>query len=136
MRSLTGIKTTDRWLKRISLPVTLSITSSRKTKSLTARQVRSSFKFVTWKSRAILPKKPLTIIEGSYACHPHFEIDSKIANRIKVYLECDRADQKQRILLRNGENMLKRFVGEWIPMENEYNNKFGIRAKSDFIIQT
>lgn len=66
------------------------------------------------------PKKveptDLIICEGSYSFHPYF---GKYYD-IKYFSDIDSETQKQRILKRNGEAMLARFVNEWIPMEERY----------------
>ena len=44
--------------------------------------------------------------------------------------------QSERILKRNGENMLKRFTEEWIPLENKYFKEFKIEEKADLVIRS
>lgn len=70
-----------------------------------------------------LPWKPLVIIEGSYSHHPYF----KDAYDLRVFLEVTPDEQRERILKRNGEFMLGRFISEWIPKENAYFEKFDIK---------
>lgn len=65
------------------------------------------------------------IVEGSYSMHPHF---GDIYD-VKMWVEIDPQLQRERILRRNGEKMLMRFVNEWIPMENHYAEAFGIAEK-------
>lgn len=69
----------------------------------------------------------LNIVEGSYSMHPYFGdvYDMKIALDIGVQL------QRERILLRNGKEMLQRFEAEWIPKENAYFEKFHIFEDCD-----
>ena len=83
-------------------------------------------------SSITLPKTPLTIIEGSYSCHPYFSSRSDI----RIFVKCDPKEQKRRILERNGEEMLRMFVSRWIPMEQRYNEAYGISENVDFIIET
>ncbi len=73
---------------------------------------------------------PLSIVEGSYSCHPTLEKDYDF----KIFLSVDPAAQLERIRVRNGEKMLTRFKNEWIPMENRYFEAFSIREKADFVI--
>lgn len=73
--------------------------------------------------------KALTIVEGSYSLHPYFGD----AYDLRIFMDLDGETQKQRILERNGAYMLERFVGEWIPKENAYFEKFGIREKCDLV---
>lgn len=70
-------------------------------------------------------KKRLNIAEGSYSCHPYFGE----CYDLKIFLDLDDELQKKRILERNGAYMLSRFVGEWIPKENDYFKKFDIKEK-------
>jgi len=77
-------------------------------------------------------KAPVTIIEGAYSAHPYF---GDIYD-IKVFFDIDDALQKERILKRNGQEMLNRFTETWIPMENRYIQAFSIKEKSDIIINT
>jgi len=82
-----------------------------------------------------LALSPLTIIEGSYACHPAFGIPHQ-ANVLRLYVECEADEQERRLLERNGPALLRRFVSEWIPMELAYDKAFRIRENADFIIKT
>ena len=68
---------------------------------------------------AVEPKK-LNIIEGAYSLHPYF---GEIYD-VKLLLTVSPDEQKRRILSRNGEKMLSRFLNEWIPKENAYFEKF------------
>jgi len=72
----------------------------------------------------IAPNK-VRIVEGSYSMHPHF---GDIYD-VKAWVEIDGQLQRERILRRNGEKMLQRFVNEWIPMENHYAQAYGIAEK-------
>ena len=66
------------------------------------------------KYKETLKYERLNIIEGSYSCHP-------------LFVEVDYEVQIERIRERNGELMLKRFITEWIPKENEYFRKMKIK---------
>ncbi len=80
------------------------------------------------KSILVTPKK-LNIIEGVYSMHPTL-IHSY---DLKVFLQIGPEEQSRRILERNGPFMHKKFMDEWIPLEDEYFDKMGIRDKSDLI---
>lgn len=69
--------------------------------------------------------KRLNIIEGSYSCHPYFGD----VYQVKFFVELSPEGQKARILARNGEEKYKRFVNEWIPMENKYFETYKIWEK-------
>lgn len=61
-------------------------------------------------------KAAAAIIEGSYCCHPalqeHYDL--------RIFLSIPAAEQKRRLLLREGEAGLRRFVERWIPLEEAY----------------
>lgn len=79
-------------------------------------------------SPTVNPKR-INIIEGVYSFHPYFGdiYDCKIL----LTVDCD--EQKRRILNRNGEFMLNRFLTEWIPLENLYFN--AIKIVPDFLFK-
>ena len=70
------------------------------------------------------------IVEGSYSQHPMFPSYADIT----IFVDISKELQKERILHRNGEKMTELFETKWIPMEEQYFNKFQIKEKSDFTI--
>lgn len=74
--------------------------------------------------------KQVVIIEGAYSMHkelyPYYSLS--------IFLEIEESLQKDRILARNGEKMLKRWVEEWIPLENYYFNEEDTKTKADLVI--
>jgi len=82
------------------------------------------------KTISVKPKK-LNIIEGVYSMHPTL-IDSY---DLKIFLEIDEEEQSRRILERSGAVMHRRFIEEWIPLENKYFDKMGIKEKGDLVFQ-
>lgn len=78
----------------------------------------------------VTPKR-LNIIEGCYSMHPTL-IDFY---DLKVFLGVDKEEQSDRILKRNGPLMHKRFLTEWIPLEDEYFEKMKIPEKCDLVFQ-
>ena len=70
------------------------------------------------------------IVEGSYSLHPCFGEYYDYS----IFLEVDEEIQKQRILKRNGEQMLSRFINEWIPKENAYFHQYEIKKKAKLTI--
>lgn len=84
-----------------------------------------------FKNKFLMNKKVI-IIEGAYSSHPYFENYADF----KIFLKVDEETQRERILKRNGEEMLKRFTNEWIPKENKYFNEFKIEEKADIIIRS
>lgn len=81
---------------------------------------------------AVLPKVPVTIIEGAYALHPKFGDYADLC----VFMETDEAEQRRRILERDGEKMLKMFESRWIPFERKYEQTYSIREKCTLRIIT
>jgi len=77
---------------------------------------------------SVIPQK-LNIIEGSYSMHPTLTNNYDL----KIFLHIDEKEQSSRILKRNGAYMLKRFLCEWIPLENRYFNELDIQEQSDLI---
>ena len=73
--------------------------------------------------------RSLTVIEGAYSLHPTLSE----AFDIKVLVTTSPEVQAERILARNGAEMQKRFLKEWIPMENRYLKHFNIPKQCDLI---
>lgn len=81
----------------------------------------------------IEPKnKKLTVVEGAYSMHP----DMGSAYDISVFLSISREEQKARINKRNTPETAKRFFNEWIPLEEKYFSKMGIKEKCSMVIYT
>ena len=68
--------------------------------------------------------------EGAYSLHPAL----REAWNLKVFLSVDPQTQRDRILARNGPERLKRFLFEWIPMEERYIQSFDVAAVCDFVL--
>ncbi len=78
----------------------------------------------------IYHKNRLTIIEGSYSCHPKLK---------KYYHYCVFMDilpefQKERLLKRNGDTGYLRFKNLWIPLEEQYFKKHSVLEQCDMVI--
>ena len=76
----------------------------------------------------VTPKK-INVVEGVYSAHPAF---SRYYDLL-VFLDIDQKQQKERVLLRNGEGLAKRFFEEWIPLENRCFSGTDIKTRSDLI---
>lgn len=76
-------------------------------------------------------RKKVTIVEGVYALHPllypHYDL--------KVFVTLEKDLQLERLLIRGGPERTRRFVEEWIPMEEKYFRFFGIREQCDLVIE-
>ena len=73
----------------------------------------------------------LHIIEGSYSQHPYFGTPYHLTICLDIGME----RQRERIRMRNGEEMLKRFIAEWIPKENAYLESYHIFEQCDICIR-
>ncbi len=78
---------------------------------------------------ADLSPAALTVVEGAYSMHPRFGDPYDL----HIFLSADSALQRKRILARNGEMMLRRFEGIWIPMEHRYFDAYGIKGRCDYV---
>lgn len=76
------------------------------------------------------PHSAFNVIEGSYSQHPYFGD----CYDLRVFLAVGEQEQRERIRRRNGEFMLRRFVEEWIPMENAYFMAGKIRENSQIVL--
>ena len=76
--------------------------------------------------------RALSIVEGAYSLH-HALRDGY---DLKVFYRIDPALQRERILARNGEDMLQRFLNEWIPLENAYIEAEGLIGLCDFVLDS
>ena len=74
--------------------------------------------------------KHINIIEGSYSEHPSFGE----CYDLKVFMEISQENQSENSFKRNGEGKRKVFMERWIPMEEIYFHTFGIKDKSDLVI--
>lgn len=73
---------------------------------------------------SITPKQ-LTIVEGVYSLHPELAH----LHDLGIFLEISEEAQRERILRRNGPEMLERFVSLWIPLEKLYFDQTGTRSR-------
>lgn len=80
---------------------------------------------------AVIEPKRINIIEGSYSQHPYFGQPYDLL----IFTEIDSENQLNNIRKRNGEEKLKNFVERWIPKEEAYFAKFGIKEKCDVVIE-
>lgn len=67
----------------------------------------------------------LTIVEGSYSCHPHLWSHYDL----HIFLDIDPDLQRRRIAARNGTEGAVVFATRWIPMEEAYFDAFDLRRR-------
>ncbi len=78
----------------------------------------------------LIQSSPIIIIEGVYSLHPLFQN----VYDYKIFCDIDKIEQKNRIILRNGVDGYINFENKWIPLEENYFNKFNIKNICDFIL--
>jgi len=64
----------------------------------------------------LLRKTPVTVVEGSYSCHP----DLLEYYDLRVFLTVEPEEQQKRIVAREGEDYAQVFREKWIPLEERY----------------
>jgi uridine kinase len=74
----------------------------------------------------------LSLVEGTYCLHPNLEslYDLKIMTQISP------EEQERRIRKRNTAKMARRFMEEWIPLENRYFSATQLARRCDLVVQT
>lgn len=84
---------------------------------------------VSMKDIVTVKPEKVIIVEGSYCCNKHlFDFFD-----IHIFVDVDKQIQRQRIILRNGNNA-EMFFSKWIPMEEEYFEKYNIKDKCEIKI--
>jgi uridine kinase len=63
-----------------------------------------------------VPRSAVTVIEGSYCCHPVL----RDAYDVRAFLTVSPGEQLARITARNGRDAVKAFQERWIPLEETY----------------
>ena len=75
--------------------------------------------------------KPITIVEGVYSLAPPL----RAFYSFTVWVEVDLDTRLDRLKTRNPHNY-DRFVGEWIPREDRYFAKYGVREYADVAVNS
>lgn len=78
-----------------------------------------------------MKQNTVTIVEGSYSCHPalwdYYDL--------RIFLSIDPEEQIQRIRNRNGSKAALRFRDCWIPLEEQYFSVYQIQERCDLAFQ-
>ncbi len=74
-----------------------------------------------------LPQSKFVIVEGSYATAPIFGRYYDYS----VFVDVSEEEQKKRLLLREGADGYNSFQDKWIPLEEEYFFRYGIRKRCE-----
>ena len=77
-----------------------------------------------------VPAGHFRIVEGTYSCHPAFGEYMGL----RIFCSVEPAQQLKRISKRNGQEMARRFLEHWIPMEEQYFQCFQVREKADIVL--
>lgn len=72
----------------------------------------------------------LNIVEGVYSHHPALRGEYDMT----LFLSIEKEEQSERILQRSGKRMHKRFLKEWIPLEDLYFREMDIIKKADLVL--
>ncbi len=87
---------------------------------------------IDFKKKKRVKASPYRIVEGSFSQHSYFGSYMDI----KVFMTVDKAEQRMRVVERDGEALAPSYFGIWIPMEEEYFNFFKLDEKADILIVT
>lgn len=83
-------------------------------------------------SEIFVPKKKISVIEGSYSCHPslcgHYDL--------RIFLSTSPDKQMRRIEKRNGVQNAEIFKSKWIPLEEKYFSACEIKSKCQLFFET
>ena len=75
--------------------------------------------------------KTITVVEGSYSCHPVLWD----FYGLRVFLDVEAGEQLRRIRCRNGEQTAAKFRDCWIPLEERYFAAYQIRERCDLTLR-
>ena len=90
-----------------------------------------SCKTMTLSDPMALPCAAVTVVEGSYACHPTL----RDYYDLRVFLDVDGKTQMDRILRRSGPEKAEEFRRRWIPLEELYFTSLDVAAHCDLILK-
>ena len=112
----------ERFLEEVLLPLTRGQDFIYRPYSCARQQLGTG---------AAMQAMGLTIVEGSYACHPalreHYDL--------RLFLTVTPEEQLRRIESRNGPEKAQMFRDRWIPFEEMYFQAFDVQARCDIVIQ-
>ena len=88
-------------------------------------------KSMDFASEVFVKPNAITIVEGSYSCHPALWDFYDF----RIFLDIEPEEQLSRICRRNGEEALAVFRDRWIPLEERYFSAYRIQERCDFSFQ-
>lgn len=74
---------------------------------------------------------PVTLVEGSYSCHP----DLREYYDLRVFLDVDPEEQLRRIAHRDGPEGLSAFQERWIPLEEAYFSACRVEEACSLVLE-
>lgn len=80
-------------------------------------------------SKIYIEPAKISIVEGSYSCHPALWD----FYTLRIFLDVEPEEQLRRICSRNGEKEVSVFQDKWIPLEEKYFAACQIQERSDFV---
>ncbi|MDE7307185.1 MAG: uridine kinase [Lachnospiraceae bacterium] len=80
-------------------------------------------------SRIYVEPAEISIVEGSYSCHPALWD----FYTLRIFLDVEPKEQLRRICDRNGAEAVSVFRDKWIPLEEKYFTAYQIQERSDFV---
>ena len=87
---------------------------------------------IDFKKKKRVKASPYRVVEGSFSQHSYFGSYMDI----RVFMTVDKAEQRMRVVARDGEAMAPNYFRLWIPMEEEYFRFFELDKKADVLITT
>lgn len=112
----------ERFLTEVLAPLTAGKTVTYRPFSCAKQALEPS---VTMESR------PLTVVEGSYACHPTLWG----GYNMRLFLTVAPEEQLRRIRSRCGEEKARVFAQKWIPLEERYFAAFDVERCCDMVLE-
>ncbi|NLW12257.1 MAG: AAA family ATPase [Clostridiaceae bacterium] len=80
----------------------------------------------------VMTENNIILIEGVYSHHPLWRDNLDL----KIFCQADLDERLERIEKRDGQKKLKRFIDEWIPLEDKYFTTYNISESSDIMFQS
>lgn len=78
-----------------------------------------------------VPFRAVTVVEGSYSLHPAL----RAAYDLRVFLDLSPETQRARLLTREGPEGREIFLRRWVPLEERYFGRCGVRACADLVLK-
>lgn len=78
-----------------------------------------------------MEQNAVTVVEGSYSCHPALWDFYDL----RVFLSIDPEEQVRRIRSRNGDEAFSDFRDRWIPLEEQYFSAYRIQERCDLVFE-